>query len=56
MIEEIFKDIDITTFLYDLNELLILENNIKLTKNEYFFDMYMIKPSKLLKILINEKH
>lgn len=59
MITDTIDSIFLDKFLDDLNELLIMEkiieikkeNNIELTKEEKFFDLYIIKPSFLLKHL-----
>lgn len=63
MKKDIIESINLDNFLLDLNELLIKEkiieikkeNNIELSKDEYFFDTYLIKPSTLLNVITKEK-
>lgn len=59
MIEDLIKRKD---FINEINDLLEYEklielkkkNNMKLTKEEYIFDTYFIKPSTLIKFILHD--
>lgn len=59
MIEKIVNEIDLSCFQEELINLLEYEkqidqkkkNNEKLTRDEYFFDTYLIKPSSICRVL-----